>query len=103
MISKSLRNVLNKNIALNQKTLIATPKRNMGGAKPPPNISSSVTDFDLVVVGKYFLIINMLLLMYLSVILLGGANATALTKFIQTDTQKYQMALVSNQGKYVLP
>ena len=54
MISKSLRNVLNKNIALNQKTLIATPKRNMGGAKPPPNISSSVTDFDLVVVGKYF-------------------------------------------------
>jgi len=83
MISKSLRNVLNKNIALNQKTLIATPKRNMGGAKPPPNISSSVTDFDLVVVG--------------------GANATALTKFIQTDTQKYQMALVSNQGKYVLP
>ena len=45
----------------------------------------------------------MLLLMYLSVILLGGANATALTKFIQTDTQKYQMALVSNQGKYVLP
>lgn len=34
---------------------------------------------------------------------IGGANATALTKFIQCDTQKYDMALVSAQGKYVLP
>jgi hypothetical protein len=55
----------------------------MGGAKPPPNMPASVTDFDLVVVG--------------------GANATALPKFIQCDTQKYQMALVANQGKFVLP
>jgi len=55
----------------------------MGGAKPPPNMPASTVDFDLVVVG--------------------GANATALTKFIQCDTQKYDMALICNQGKFILP
>ena len=83
MISKSFRSVLNKNVAQKQMGLVPTQVRNMGGAKPPPNMPASTTDFDLVVVG--------------------GANATALTKFIQCDTQKYQMALVSNQGKFVLP
>jgi len=35
--------------------------------------------------------------------LIGGANATAITKFIQCDTEQYKMALISNQGKFVLP
>ena len=34
---------------------------------------------------------------------IGGANATAITKFIQCDTEDYKMALISNQGKFVLP
>merc|ERR1712086_644437 len=52
MISKSLRNVLNKNIGINQKGLIATQKRNMGGAKPPPNISSSMFGWEMLKVEK---------------------------------------------------
>lgn len=55
MISKSLRSVLNKGLINKNAGLVGTQRRNMGGAKPPPNISSSVTDFDLVVVGKYHL------------------------------------------------
>lgn len=36
-------------------------------------------------------------------IFIGGFNATALTKFIQTDGVDWKMALVSNQSKYVIP
>lgn len=34
---------------------------------------------------------------------IGGHNATALTKFIQTDDPDWKIALVSGQGKFVLP
>jgi hypothetical protein len=34
---------------------------------------------------------------------LGGMNATALTKFVQTEGIDYKMALVSAAGKFVLP
>ena len=34
---------------------------------------------------------------------IGGHNATAVTKFLQTDDVKYKMALVTRQGKYIVP
>jgi hypothetical protein len=55
----------------------------MGGGKPKPAISQSVTDFDIIAVG--------------------GVNATALTKHLQTDDLGYNMSIVSQQGKYILP
>jgi hypothetical protein len=55
----------------------------MGGGEKKPALPSDVTDFD--------------------VILVGGHNATAVTKFLQTDDVKYKMALVTRQGKYIVP
>lgn len=39
----------------------------------------------------------------ISFVNIGGANATALTKFIQTQDVPYKIALVSAAGKYILP
>jgi len=47
----------------------------MGGGDKKPPIDSSIRDFD--------------------VVLVGGSNATALTKFLQTDEVDYNMALVT--------
>ena len=52
MISKSLRNVINKGLVQKNMGLVGTQKRNMGGAKPPPSMPASTVDFDLLVVGK---------------------------------------------------
>jgi len=38
-----------------------------------------------------------------SIFFTGGFNATALTKFIQTDGVDWKMALISQQPKYVIP
>ena len=35
--------------------------------------------------------------------LLGGINATALAKFLQTDDLGYKMAVVTPEGKYIVP
>lgn len=35
--------------------------------------------------------------------LTGGANATAMAKFVQFDGHDWKMALISPQGKFVLP
>jgi hypothetical protein len=37
------------------------------------------------------------------IVLVGGHNATAISKFLQADDVKYKMALISKEGKYVLP
>jgi len=34
---------------------------------------------------------------------IGGHNATAITRFLQTDDTGYKMALVTNKGKYIVP
>ena len=55
---------------------MATQSRGMGGGEKKPNMPASETDFD--------------------VVLVGGANATALTKFLQFDDLPWKMALVAN-------
>jgi len=45
--------------------LVSSQKRNLGGGEKRPNMPSTEMDFDILVVG--------------------GINATALTKFIQTE------------------
>jgi hypothetical protein len=36
-------------------------------------------------------------------LILGGHNAAALTKFIQTDDPKWKIAVITTKGKFVLP
>jgi hypothetical protein len=67
----------------NNATVIKTQARAMGGGPKKPNMPATETNFD--------------------VVLVGGHNSTALTKFIQTDDPKWKIALVSGQGKFVLP
>lgn len=55
----------------------------MGGGDKKPSIDSSVRDFD--------------------VVLVGGSNVAALTKFLQTDDLPWNMALVTSEGQWVLP
>lgn len=61
MISRSLKNVLNKkhNIAQAQKLLMQTPSRAAGGGPAKPPMPSSERDFDIVLVGKYYKILSM--------------------------------------------
>ena len=77
MISKSIRRAVTK------QALLQTPARAMGGGPTRPAMPATETDFD--------------------VVLVGGMNATALTKFIQTDDVEWKMNLVSHQGKYIMP
>jgi NADH dehydrogenase FAD-containing subunit len=59
-------------------------QRNFAGGGPKkPNMPATNTDFDVVFVG--------------------GMNATALVKFIQTDDVPYKMALVTERSRFVLP
>lgn len=37
------------------------------------------------------------------IVLVGGMNVTALTKFMQTEGVNYKMALVAGQGKAIMP
>jgi len=78
MISKSLRSAFKQ-----KQALVNTQSRAMGGGEKKPAMPASETNFDIVVVG--------------------GANAAALTKFLQTDDLPHKMALICNQGKFVLP
>jgi len=63
--------------------LVNTPARNAGGGKKKPSMPSTERDFD--------------------VVLVGGLNATALTKFLQTEGVNYKMALVASQSKNISP
>jgi hypothetical protein len=81
MISKSMKSFMAKSQLT--KGLVATPVRCMGGGEKKPNMPHAETNFDVVFVG--------------------GMNATALTKFVQSEGVNYKMALVSNQGKFVMP
>jgi len=56
----------------------------MGGkAEKRPNMPATEMNFDVVFVG--------------------GINAAALTKFVQTDKHPWKMALISQQGKFIMP
>lgn len=57
--------------------------RSMGGGEKKPAMSSKERNFD--------------------VVLVGGHNATAITKFLQVDDVPYKMALIAKTGKYILP
>lgn len=37
------------------------------------------------------------------VVVVGGFNAAALTKFLQHDGVEYKMALVAREGKFIVP
>jgi len=63
--------------------LLTTPSRAMGGGPKKPNISPTETDFDILMVG--------------------GMNAAALTKFLQTDDLPYKMGVITQTGKFVMP
>jgi len=63
--------------------LVAAPVRSAGGGPKKPAMSNKETDFDIVMVG--------------------GHNATAMTKFLQTDDLPYKMALITRQGKFCVP
>ena len=95
MISKSIRGAFKQ-----RQALVNLQARAMGGGEKKPAMPASETNFDIVVVGKYNIL---LFLIYVTYIFIGGANATALTKFLQTDDLPHKMALVCNQGKFVLP
>ena len=52
MISRSLKNVFNKQAQLqSQKLLMQTPTRSAGGGPKKPPMPSSERDFDIVLVG----------------------------------------------------
>ena len=53
MISKSLNNIMRKNLSSNGKLLVATQQRGMGGGPKKPNMPATETEFDIVFVGKY--------------------------------------------------
>jgi len=63
--------------------LVSTPARTAGGGPKKPPMSSAERDFD--------------------VVLVGGMNATAMTKFMQTEGVNYKMALVVAAGKAIMP
>jgi hypothetical protein len=37
------------------------------------------------------------------IVCVGGINAVAMGKFLQTDDLPYKMAVVSPEGKYIIP
>lgn len=63
--------------------LVSTPSRSAGGGPKKPPMPATERDFD--------------------VVLVGGMNATALTKFLQTEGVNYKMALVVAAGKAIMP
>lgn len=62
---------------------MASQARSAGGGPKKPAMPSSERDFDIVCVG--------------------GMNAVAMGKFLQTDDLGYKMAVVSPEGKYIIP
>jgi hypothetical protein len=56
MISKSVKQLLKTN------SLVKTQARAMGGGPKKPNMPPSETNFDVVLVGKYFLFFNLILM-----------------------------------------
>ena len=56
-------------------------QRGFAGGKKKPAIPATTTDFDLVLVG--------------------GMNAAAITKFLQTDGVNYKMAIITGQSVIV--
>ena len=112
MISKSLRSIAARANASRQMQagLVSIPSRSMGGGEKKPNMPAAETEFDIVFVGKYrvsFLRnkLSTIFSIFLTIIFLqnskGGGNATAITKFIQSDDVNYKMALISSNSKFV--
>jgi hypothetical protein len=80
-----MRNVLSKQHSISKvnKLFVQTPARSAGGGPKKPSMSSSERDFD--------------------VVLVGGINTTALTKFLQAEDVPYKMALVTPAAKAIMP
>ena len=103
MISKSLKNVLNKQHRITQATqqFVQMPARSAGGGPKKPPMPAAERDFDIVLVGKWSIYLDWLIFWHNQY--LGGMNVTALTKFMQTEGVHYKMALVAGQGKSIMP
>jgi len=54
MISKVLRSSIKATSQRQTVGLVATQSRGMGGGKAKPNMPATETDFDIVLVGKYY-------------------------------------------------
>lgn len=65
------------------KSLTKTPKRTFAGGAKLEKIGKDVTHFDVCVVG--------------------GLNATALTKFLQNEDAGLKMTIITDQSKFVCP
>ena len=89
---------------LNQSTpmLGSVQHRSLGGGEKKPAMAASVTDFDVLLVGKYSWTLYVVLILFFH--LIGGINATALTKFLQTEENGWDLALVTEaKGKFIMP
>lgn len=111
MISRSFKSVMRNKQAVralqNQSTpmLGSVQHRSAGGGEKKPAMSADKTDFDVLLVGKYSLKQKALpLTLILFFHLIGGLNATALTKFLQAEDNGWDMALVTDaKGKFIMP
>jgi len=68
---------------LAKKSIVKTPKRTFAGGGKIHKIGKDVKDFDICIVG--------------------GVNATALTKFLQNEGKGLKMAIITDRSKFVCP
>lgn len=80
---KVYQTLLKKDCARSAKMLSSIPVRAMSGGGKIHKLEKDVKDFDIV--------------------LIGGLNATALTKFLQNDHKGWKMAIVTDRSKFVCP
>lgn len=77
------RSMIYRNSKNAAKGLTRTPARTFAGGGKIVKMGKDVTDFDICVIG--------------------GNNATALTKFLQNEGKGLQMALITDRSKYLRP
>jgi hypothetical protein len=80
---KVYTSLLKKGGKRSMKTLTSAPMRTFAGGGAPKKLDKNITDFDICVVG--------------------GNNATALTKFLQNEGKHYKMAIITDKSKFIVP
>ena len=86
---------------------LSVANRNFFGKKEVKKIDPKETDFDLIIVGKKCLFLQKFMSYQLSlyfkrIFSIGGANAAALGKFLQTDHIFHgKLAVVTSHSKYL--
>lgn len=80
---KAYTSILKKGGKKSMKTLTSAPMRTFAGGSAPKKLDKNITDFDICVVG--------------------GNNATALTKFLQNEHNHLKMAIITDKSKFIVP